>query len=93
MPEANHYLHQAGVVLSLSLGTSNPIVAAKLREIAEEYLARAVKLRIDRGLPPLPRSSASPSAPPARHASSTLNRLLSHLEPVYSQLVGRISEA
>jgi hypothetical protein len=63
MPEASHYLHQAGVVLSLSLGTSNPIVAAKLREIAEEYLARAVKLRIDRGLPPLPRSSALPARP------------------------------
>jgi hypothetical protein len=63
MPEANHYLHQAGIVLSLSLGTSNPIVAAKLREVAEEYLARAVKLRIDRGLPSLPRSSAFPARP------------------------------
>jgi len=55
MPDASHYLRQANVVLSMSLGTSNPIVAAKLREIADEYLARAVKLRVDRGLPPLPR--------------------------------------
>jgi hypothetical protein len=58
MPDANHYLHQAKAILSLALGTSNPIVAAKLREIAEEYLARAVKLRVDRGLPPIPRSAA-----------------------------------
>jgi hypothetical protein len=63
MPEASHYLHQAGVILSLSFGTSNPIVAAKLREIAEEYLARAVKLRVDRGLPPLPRTAALPARP------------------------------
>ena len=86
MPEASHYLHQAGVIFSMALGTSNPIVAAKLREIAEEYLARAVKLRVDCGLPPLPRSSALPSEPmPASRALSTLNRLLSHLE-----LAGRI---
>jgi hypothetical protein len=58
MPDANHYLHQAKVILALALGTSNPIVAAKLREIAEEYLARAVKLRVDQGLPPVPRSAA-----------------------------------
>jgi hypothetical protein len=63
MPDANHYLHQASLVFSLSLGTSNPIVAAKLREIAEEYLARAVKLRVDRGLPPLPRSATVPTRP------------------------------
>jgi hypothetical protein len=63
MPDASHYLHQANFVFSLSLGTSNPIVAAKLREIAEEYLARAVKLRVDRGLPALPRSPVSPGRP------------------------------
>jgi hypothetical protein len=63
MPDANHYLRQAGVIFAMSLGTSNPIVVAKLREIAEEYLARAVKLRVDRGLPPLPRSSALPVRP------------------------------
>jgi hypothetical protein len=54
----------------MSLGTSNPIVAAKLREIAEEYLARAVKLRIDRGLPPLPRSAALPLRPHGAHCRS-----------------------
>src|SRR5579862_1518726 len=70
MPNANHYLQQANVVLSLSLGTSNPIVAAKLREIAGEYLARAVKLRVDRGLPPFPQSAALPGRPPERRPQS-----------------------
>jgi hypothetical protein len=55
MPDADHYLRQANVLLSMSLGTSNPVVAAKFWEIAEDYLARAVKLRVD-GLSPLPRS-------------------------------------
>jgi hypothetical protein len=56
MPDANHYLRQANVLLSMSLGTSNPVVAAKLWEVAEDYLAKAVKLRVDCGLPALPRS-------------------------------------
>ena len=64
MPDASHYLRQANVVLSMSLGTSNPIVAAKLREIADEYLARAVKLRVDRGLPPLPQAATLQARPP-----------------------------
>jgi hypothetical protein len=55
MPDANHYLRQANVLLSMSLGTSNPVVAAKLWEVAEDYLARAVKLRVDDGLSALPR--------------------------------------
>jgi hypothetical protein len=67
MPDADHYLHQANVILSLALGTSNPVVAAKLREIAQEYLARAIKLRLDRGLPPLPRSAALTGRSVRRH--------------------------
>jgi hypothetical protein len=63
MPDATHYLHQARFILSMSFGTSNPIVAAKLRELAEDYLAKAVKLRVDRGLPPLPRWAALPARP------------------------------
>jgi hypothetical protein len=59
MPDANHYLRQANALLSMSLGTSNPVVAAKLWEIAEDYLARAVKLRVDDGLPALPSSRGS----------------------------------
>jgi hypothetical protein len=59
MPDADHYLRQANILLSMSLGTSNPVVAGKLWEIAEDYLAKAVKLRIDNGLPALPRSRSA----------------------------------
>jgi len=56
MRDASHYLSQANALLSMSLGTSNPVVAAKFWEIAEHYLVRAVKLRVDDGLTALPRS-------------------------------------
>jgi hypothetical protein len=56
MPDASHYLRQANALLSMSLAASNPVVAAKFWEIAEDYLAKAVKLRVDDGLPALPRS-------------------------------------
>jgi hypothetical protein len=55
MPDANHYLREANVLLSLSLGSSNPVVAAQLWEIAQDYLAKAIKLRVDNGLSALPR--------------------------------------
>jgi hypothetical protein len=56
MPDAEHYLRQVNALLSMSLGTSNPVVAGRLWEIAEHYLAKAVKLRVDGGLPALPRA-------------------------------------
>jgi hypothetical protein len=56
MPDANYYLREANVLLSLSLGSPNPVVAAQLWEIAQDYLARAVKLRVDSGLSALPKS-------------------------------------
>jgi hypothetical protein len=59
MPDADHYLRQVNTPLSMSLGTSNPVVAGRLWEIAEAYLAKAVKLRVDHGLPALPRSRAA----------------------------------
>jgi hypothetical protein len=55
MPDADHYLREANVLLSMSLGSSNPVVAAQLWEIAQDYLAKAVKLRVDSGLSALPR--------------------------------------
>jgi hypothetical protein len=55
MPDADHYLREANVLLSLSLGSPNPVVAAELWEIAQDYLARAIKLRVDNGLSALPR--------------------------------------
>jgi hypothetical protein len=72
MPDANHYLHQAKAILSLALGTSNPIAAAKLQEIAEEYLARAVKLRVDRG-PAAGSAICCLVGPPAWRGLSILN--------------------
>jgi hypothetical protein len=56
MRDANHYLRQANALLSMSLGTSNPVVAAKFWDIAEDYLARAVTLgafsrKMDSGFP------------------------------------------
>jgi hypothetical protein len=57
MLDANHYLRQVNALLSMSLGTSNPVVAGRLWEIAEDYLAKAVKLRVDNGLPALPRAA------------------------------------
>jgi hypothetical protein len=56
MRDANHYLREANVLLSMSLGSSNPVLAAQLWEIAQDYLAKAIKLRIDSGLSALPRS-------------------------------------
>jgi hypothetical protein len=56
MLDADHYLREANVLLTLSLGASNPVVAASLWEIAQDYLAKAIKLRVDNGLSVLPRS-------------------------------------
>jgi hypothetical protein len=55
MPDAEQYLRQANVLIAFSLGTSNPVVAGRFREAAEDYLAKAVKLRLDNGLTALPR--------------------------------------
>jgi hypothetical protein len=78
MREADEYLLRAKALLSLSLATSNPVVAAKFREVAQDYLARAVKLRVDHGLsalPQAPRSGAPVRRPPlTRMLWNTLSR-------------------
>ena len=78
MREADEYLLRAKALLSLSLATSNPVVAAKFREVAQDYLARAVKLRVDHGLsalPQAPRSGAPVRRPPlTRMLCNTLSR-------------------
>lgn len=63
MRDADEYLRRANALLSISLGTSNPVVAARFWEVAEDYLAKAVKLRIDNGLSALPKSRAFDLAP------------------------------
>jgi hypothetical protein len=67
MRDASHYLRQANALLSMSLGTSNPVVAAKFWEIAEDYLAKAVKLRVDDGLSALPKARLSPQPAPNKN--------------------------
>jgi len=57
MRDADEFLRQANALLSLSLATSNPVVAAKFWELAQDYLARAVKLRVDKGLSALPKAT------------------------------------
>ena len=76
--DADDYLRQANDLLSISLCSSNPVVAAKFREVAQDYLARAVKLRVDHGLsalPQAPRSGAPVRRPPlTRMLWNTLSR-------------------
>ena len=78
MHDADEYLRRAKALLSLSLATSNPVVAGKFRELAQDYLARAVKLRVDHGLsalPQAPRSGAPVRRPPlTRMLWNTLSR-------------------
>jgi hypothetical protein len=70
MRDANYYLREANDLLSMSLSSSNPVVVAQLREVARDYLAKAAKLKIDSGLPALPRSPHLQARPrPARFSS------------------------
>ncbi|HEY3643211.1 MAG TPA: hypothetical protein VGL31_19105 [Xanthobacteraceae bacterium] len=46
MPDARYYVRQAKILLSLSSGGHDPVLSSRLREIAEDYLAKAVKLKI-----------------------------------------------
>ena len=63
MPDAEQYLRRANVLIALSLGITNPVVAGRFWELAQDYLARAVKLRLDNGLSALP-CWRRPQAPP-----------------------------
>jgi hypothetical protein len=69
MPDASHYLRQANALLSMSLAASNPVVAAQFWDIAQDYLAKAVKLRVDDGLPALPRSRFGRQVPDSIEAA------------------------
>ncbi len=66
MPDADDYLRRANALLALSLRAANPVVGGRFLEVAQEYLARAVALRLAHGLSPLPKpraASARPRAP------------------------------
>jgi hypothetical protein len=74
MRDADEYLRRANALLSISLATANPVVAAKFWELAEDYLARAVKLRVDNGLSALPKARAVPPRPREARFDHTLSR-------------------
>jgi hypothetical protein len=48
MPDASYYVRQAKILLSISSGAYDPVLLRRCREIAEDYLAKAVKLKLDR---------------------------------------------
>jgi hypothetical protein len=58
MPDANYYVRQGKLLLSMSSGGCDPVLSGRLREIAEDYMAKAVKLRMGLQLPPVMRGSA-----------------------------------
>ena len=63
MPDASYYVRQAKILLSISSGAYDPVLLRRCREIAEDYLAKAVKLKLDRRLPLVPKPPELPSHP------------------------------
>jgi hypothetical protein len=63
MPDASYYVRQAKVLLTISSGACDPVLLSRCREIAEDYLAKAVKLKMGRGLPLAPEPSELQSQP------------------------------
>lgn len=59
MSDADDYLRRANALLALSMRAANPVVSARFLEIAQEYLARAVSLRLELGLSALPKPRAA----------------------------------
>ena len=55
MPEASYYVRQAKLLLSISSGAHDPVLLRRCREIAEDFLAKAVKLKMERRLPQVPK--------------------------------------
>lgn len=55
MPDARYYVGQAKILLSISANSCDPVLATRLRGAAEDYLAKALKLKMDLGLRPMPK--------------------------------------
>jgi hypothetical protein len=47
MPDASYYVRQAKILLSISSGAYDPVLLSRCREIAEDYLAKAVMLKMN----------------------------------------------
>jgi hypothetical protein len=50
MPDARYYVSQAKVLLSISADKCDPSLSVRVRGMAEEYLAKALKLKMDPSL-------------------------------------------
>jgi hypothetical protein len=63
MPDASYYVRQAKLLLSISTGACDPVLLSRSREIAEDYLAKAVKLKMGRRFPLVPEPPKLQSQP------------------------------
>jgi hypothetical protein len=63
MPDASYYVRQAKILLSISSGACDPVLLSRCREIAGDYLAKAVKLKMGRRLPLAPKPPELQSQP------------------------------
>jgi hypothetical protein len=58
MPDASYYVRQAKILLSISSGAyCDPVLLGRCREVAEDYLAKAVMLKMNGRLSPGPKST------------------------------------
>ena len=55
MPDARYFVRQAKVLLSISANSCDPALADRLRGTAEDYLAKALKLKMDLGVRAAPK--------------------------------------
>jgi hypothetical protein len=63
MPDGSYYVRQAKILLSISAGAYDPVLLRRFREIAEDYLAKAVKLKLGRGMTLVPKHPELQSHP------------------------------
>ena len=59
MPDARYYVSQAKVLLSACTGTVDPVLSSRLMGVAQDHLAKALKLKMD----PRQRVSSPPLSP------------------------------
>jgi hypothetical protein len=66
MPDSRYYVSQAKILLSMSQGTCDPALFDRLRGVAADHLAKALKLKMPphlRLVPKPPVSEVVPEAP------------------------------
>lgn len=78
MPDARYYIRQAKILLSISAGTPDPVLSNRFRGVAEDYLARALKLKMD---PRLQAKSPSPALIPEPQAANAVPIRLAAARP------------